>query len=83
MAFTVLDAEKHPAPKGPVVSAEVDGTGRPYLASEKWQKVGGMGDDENPGLMARVFKTLYGDLPASEIFRVAWLAGILFCILGG
>lgn len=65
-----------------MASAEVDAAGRPYLASEKWQKMGGMGD-ERPGLVERVLKGLYGDLPAADLLRVAWLAGTLFFIIGG
>lgn len=81
-AATVVDAGERSAPEAPVASAEVDAAGRPYLASEKWQKMGGMGD-ERPGLVERVLKGLYGDLPASDLLRVAWLAGTLFFIIGG
>lgn len=81
-AAIVLDAGQHSAPEAPVASAEVDAAGRPYLASEKWQRMGGMGD-ERPGLVERVLKGLYGDLPAADLLRVAWLAGTLFFIIGG
>eukprot|EP00903_Cladosiphon_okamuranus_P017115 g15768.t1 len=81
-AAIVVDGGERSAPEAPVASAEVDAAGRPYLATEKWQKMGGMGD-EKPGLVERVLKGLYGDLPASDLLRVAWLAGTLFFIIGG
>lgn len=40
-------------------------------------------DDERPGLVERVFTSLYGNLPAEDRLRVAWLAGTLFFIIGG
>ena len=36
-----------------------------------------------PALLDRTFAWLYGDLPASDRFRVAWLSGTLFFIMGG
>ncbi|CAM9921879.1 unnamed protein product [Ectocarpus sp. 12 AP-2014] len=44
--------------------------------------MGGTGDD-TPGIFARIFSGLYGDLPMSDRLRVAWLAGTLFFIIGG
>lgn len=63
-------------------SAEVDAAGRPYLAAEKWQR---MGETENqtPGGFSRMFTWLYGNLPAEDRLRVVWLAGTLFFIIGG
>ncbi|CBJ29086.1 conserved unknown protein [Ectocarpus siliculosus] len=81
-AAIVVDAEGQSAPEAPVASAEYDAKGRPYLESEKWQKMGGTGDD-TPGVFARIFSGLYGDLPMSDRLRVAWLAGTLFFIIGG
>lgn len=81
-AAVVVHAGEHSALEAPVASAEVDAAGRRYLASEKWQKMGGTGD-ERPGLVHRVLTGLYGDLPASDLLRVAWLAGTLFFIIGG
>lgn len=67
---------------GEVPSAEVDKSGRPYLADQEWRK---MGDEEGekPGLVDRVFSSLYGNLPREDRLRVAWLAGTLFFIIGG
>lgn len=81
-AAIVVDAEGHSTPKAPIASAEVDAAGRPYLASEKWQKMGGTGGD-TPGWLDRVFTGLYGNLEPSDRLRVAWLAGTLFFIIGG
>lgn len=81
-AAIVVDAEGQSAPEAPVASAEFDDKGRPYLESEKWQKMGGTAD-ETPGVFARIFSGLYGDLPLSDRLRVAWLAGTLFFIIGG
>lgn len=64
-------------------SAEVDASGRQYLASEKWQKMGAPGQEEKQGLLDRVFTGLYGNLPSEDRLRVAWLAGTLFFIIGG
>ncbi|CAN0028996.1 unnamed protein product, partial [Laminaria digitata] len=68
-----------PAPRR---SAEVDDAGKPYLDTEKWQKMGGT-DGGSPGLLERLFTGLYGDLPVEDRLRVAWLAGTLFFIIGG
>lgn len=63
-------------------SAEVDKSGRPYLAEQQWQKMGDAGG-ERPGFLDRVFSGLYGNLDPKDRFRVAWLAGTLFFIIGG
>lgn len=83
-AAIVVDAKGHPAPEAPM-SAEVDAAGRPYLATEKWQKMDapGYGGREAAGLVDRIFTGLYGDLPVADRLRVAWLAGTLFFIIGG
>ncbi|KAG5184352.1 hypothetical protein JKP88DRAFT_269750 [Tribonema minus] len=44
---------------------------------------GGGGGARPPGALERAFTQLYGDLPAAERLRVAWLAGTLFFIIGG
>lgn len=66
-----------------MTSAEVDKGGRPYLADQKWEKMGGTGNDDAPGMLDRVFSKLYGNLPREDRPRVAWLAGTLFFIIGG
>ncbi|CAM9435695.1 unnamed protein product, partial [Sphacelaria rigidula] len=63
-------------------SAEVDRTGRPYLADQEWQKMGD-GGGERPGIVDRIVTGLYGNLQPKDRFRVAWLAGTLFFIIGG
>ena len=67
----------------PRPSAEVDASGKPYLGSETWQKMGAVGQEEKKGLLDRVFTGLYGNLPLEDRLRVAWLAGTLFFIIGG
>jgi AAA family ATP:ADP antiporter len=70
---------------GRVPSAEVDEAGRPWLEGEAWQKMGAGSAHQKQGdsAMEALFKKLYGDLPVEERWRVAWLAGTLFFIIGG
>ena len=46
---------------------------------------GGSADSIAPvgGVLDRAFAVLYGNLPAKDRFRVAWLSGTLFFIMGG
>ncbi|CAM9648266.1 unnamed protein product, partial [Phaeothamnion confervicola] len=70
----------------PAASAEVDEAGRPYLAKEKWQRMtmpAGAGAGGGGGSLEALFTKLYGNLPPEERFRVLWLAGTLFFIIGG
>eukprot|EP01084_Bolivina_argentea_P110451 197218_1 len=55
----------------------------PNLAGP-WHKMPMMGQPAEAGSIGEeIFKKLYGDIPRTERFRVLWLAGILFFIVGG
>jgi hypothetical protein len=65
------------------VSAEVDEHGEEYLSTEQWQRMDGGTLPARQSPVEQLLTKLYGDLPLAERFRVLWLSGTLFCIIGG
>lgn len=66
-------------------SAERDETGREYLSSEKWQKMGTTSSftSRATDYFDQLTRKVTGDLEGEDLIRVLWLSATLFFVVGG
>lgn len=68
----------------PNQSAEKDGTGKEYLSSEPWQKMGTQTvSSRATAYLDKMVRKVTGDLEGEDLIRVLWLSSTLFFIVGG
>ena len=66
-------------------SAEHDETGKEYLPSEKWQKMGTTSSFSSRATdyLDQLTRKVTGDLEGEDLIRVLWLSATLFFVVGG